>query len=206
MLNCFPRSNPPQPFFPTTDDTRPLTDETPGAGKSKKMATTQTGSQSGQNWNPNLGAAELSSLIGTLSKIEKQMPYLVGLGRGERRKLPKVGPLTRSFVADALTTAQANPGLLPRSIDISSLRSRADTLDRLGEVRRAVSQFLEKVDDTEVLLASEVYAAARTVYAVMKTPAAVPGLKDRQDRLAERFARKKGSRKAEEPVVVKPQQ
>lgn len=158
------------------------------------MTSITSGSQSAQNWNPNLGAADLISLIGALGKLQQQMPYLVGLSRGERRKLPKVGPLTRSFVADALATAQTNPGLLPRSIDITGLRSRADTLDRLGEVKRTLAQFLEKVDDTEVLLASEVYAAARTVYAVMKTPAAVPGLKERQDRLAVRFARKSKSR------------
>ena len=168
------------------------------------MPSITSGSQSAQNWNPNLGAADLSSLIGALGKLQQQMPYLVGLSRGERRKLPKVGPLTRSFVADALATAQTNPGLLPRSIDITGLRSRADTLDRLGEVKRTLAQFLEKVDDTEVLLASEVYAAARTVYAVMKTPAAVPGLKERQDRLAVRFARKSKSRPTEDTAPVKP--
>ena len=71
-------------------------------------------------------------------------------------------------------------------------------------MKRTLAQFLEKVDDTEVLLASEVYAAARTVYAVMKTPAAVPGLKERQDRLAVRFARKSKSRQTGDNSTVKP--
>lgn len=154
------------------------------------MSDSQSGFQPAQNWNPSLGDAEADSVITTLGQLKQQMPFLVGLTREERQKLPKVGPSTRSFVTDALTTAQANPGLVPRSLDLDQLRSRADTLANLGEIKRALTQMLEQVDDTEVRLASEVYGVARTVYAVMKTPAAVPGLKDRQTRLSQRFARK----------------
>lgn len=161
------------------------------------MIVSQTGLQPGQSWNPNLGESEANTLIGNLNQLEQQMPFLVGLSREDRRKLSRVGPRTRPFVADALATAEANPGLLPRSLDIVNLRARADTLDHLVEVKRAITQLLEKVDDTEALLANEVYGATRSVYAVMKTPASVPGLKEQHDRLAKRFASKRSSRSSE---------
>ena len=64
-------------------------------------------------------------------------------------------------------------------------------------MKRALAQLLEKVGDTETLLGSEVYGVARTVYAVMKTPATVPGLKERQRQLARRFAVRRESRPEE---------
>ena len=49
---------------------------------------------------------------------------------------------------------------------------------------------LEKITDTESQLANDVYGVARTVYAVMKSPATVPGLPEQKSRLGQRFARK----------------
>jgi hypothetical protein len=154
------------------------------------MATT-TGSQTSQNWNPSLGDADAESVIATLGQLEQQMPFLIGLSREERLRLAKVGDRTRPFIMDTITTAEANPGIVPRSVDLAALRSRADTLDHLGEVKRALVQLLERVDDTTTRLASEVYGTARSVYSVMKTPATVPGLDGRKQQLGQRFAKKK---------------
>jgi hypothetical protein len=137
--------------------------------------------------------------MSTLGQLEQQLPFLLGLGRVERRRFAKVGPATRPFITDALHTAEANPGLVPRSVDLATMRSRADTLANLAEVKRALTQMLEKVDDTEVVLASEVYAVARTVYSVMKTPATLPGLKENRNKLARRFSRK-AKRSPNEPA------
>ena len=95
-----------------------------------------------------LGEADLSSVLSSLGQLEQSMPILIGLTRSERRRLVKLGPRSRRFAKDALATAAANPGLVPRSVDLERLRSRVDTLDRLGEVWRALAQLLEKVDDT----------------------------------------------------------
>lgn len=51
-------------------------------------------------------------------------------------------------------------------------------------------QVLEKNDDTETQLGSEVYGVARSVYSVMKLPVTVPGLNEQKSRLGQRFARK----------------
>ncbi len=149
-----------------------------------------TGSQTSQNWNPILRDTEADSVIATLGQLEQQMPFLIGLSREDRLRLAKVGNLTRAFVDDALATAVANPGIVPRSVDLDSMQARANTLDNLGEVKRALQQLLEKVADTETRLGSDLYAVTRSVYSVMKTPATVPGLNDQKARLAQRFAKK----------------
>lgn len=164
---------------------------------------TKPGSQTSQNWTPSLGDADAKSVITTLGKLEQLMPFLVGLTREEKRRLPKVGPRTRPFIADTIATAEANPGIVPRSVNLTTLRSRADTLDRLGEVKRTLTQLLERVDDTETQLASDVYATARSVYSVMKTPATVPGLNEQKVLLGRRFAKKTKRRPNEETPAVK---
>jgi hypothetical protein len=149
-----------------------------------------SGSQTSQNWNPILGDAEAASVLATLGQLEQQIPFLIGLSREDRLRLAKVGNLTRAFVDDTLATAVANPGIVPRSVDLADVQARAHTLDHLGEIKRAFQQLLEKVDDTETQLASDLYAVTRSVYSVMKTPVTVPGLNDQKARLAMRFAKK----------------
>ncbi len=149
-----------------------------------------TGSQTSQNWNPILGDTEAASVFTTLGQLEQQMPFLLGLSRKDRLRLAKVGVRTRPFVADAIATALANPGIVPRSVDLESLAERATTLKNLGELKRSLGQFLEKVTDSETQLASDLFGVTRSVYAVMKTPATVPGLKVQKDKLAKRFYRK----------------
>jgi hypothetical protein len=161
------------------------------------------GSQTYQNWTPSLGETDEKSVLKTLGQLEQLMPFLVGLTREERRRLPKVGPRTRPFIADTIATAEANPGIVPRSVNLTTLRSRADTLDRLGEVKRTLTQLLERVEDTEIRLASDVYATARSVYSVMKTPATVPGLNEQKALLGRRFAKKGKRRPNEETTAVK---
>lgn len=154
------------------------------------MPDTETGSQSDQNWSPSLGPTEADSVITALGQLEQQMPFLIGLSREQRFRLAKVGDRTRPFVEEAISTALANPGVVPRSVDLENLRIRADTFRNLGNVKRTLVQLLEKVNDTETQLASDLYAVTRSVYLVMKSPATVPGLKEQKSRLSQRFARK----------------
>jgi len=155
------------------------------------------GSQTAKNWNPILGDVEASSIIASLGQIEQQMPFLTGLSLAGRQRLAKVGDGTRPFVQDTVATALANPGIVPRSVDLEDLRARAATLEHLAEIQRALRVLNEKVSDTATKLGSELYGVARSVYSVMKTPATVPGLTERKAKLGQRFARKKGRQPSE---------
>lgn len=166
------------------------------------MSDSETGSQPVQNWNPRLGQAELDAALTSLGQLEQVLPFLVGLGREERARLSKVGDRTRPFLQDAVNTALANPGLLPRSVDMERLRLQAETLAHLGTMRARIAQLLEKVSDTETRLGSEVYGITRAIYSVMKTPATVPGLNEQKARLAKRFARKAKNRSNELPTAA----
>ena len=167
--------------------------------KSKTMADTPSGSQPAQNWNPILGDVEASSIVASLGQVEQLMPFLIGLNKSERMALAKVGDGTRPFVEDTVATALANPGIVPRSVDLENLRARAATLAHLAEIQRTLRKLNEKVADTTTKLGSDLYGVARSVYSVMKSPATVPGLTERKAKLGQRFARKASSRPNEAP-------
>ena len=136
-----------------------------------------------------LGDTEANSVVTTLGQLEQQMPFLIGLSREERARLAKVGTITRTFLDDTIATAVANPGIVPRSVDIGSLQTRLTSLNNLKEVERALGQLLEKVADTRTQLGSELYADTRSVYAVMKTSATLPGLNEQKARIGQFFAK-----------------
>ena len=156
------------------------------------------------DWHPILTATEAASIADHLDQAKQQMPFLIGLSRAQRLKLAKVGSSTGLFIKDTLATALANPGIVPRSIDLQELEARADTLKHLKEIHASLTQLLEMVDDTKTQLGSELYGVARAFYAVMKTSATVAGLNERHSRLGQRYARKARRVGAATPPAVSP--
>lgn len=148
----------------------------------------------------NLEDEAKSAIIETLGQLTAQMQFLRGLKPKERQRLAKMGDRSRSFVEEAVTTALANPGLVPRSVDLNQLAGMRRTHANLSEVGTAVAKLQELLSDTTMALGSELYGVTRAVYAVMKTPATVPGLTHRKQRLAQRFSRKKDRQLSETQV------
>ena len=70
------------------------------------------------------------------------------------------------------------------------MRKDAQLLDTLSPIRLAIDLLQKQIDDTSVQVGAEAYAAARTVYAVTKTPYAGAILRTAADDLGKRFGRK----------------
>jgi len=143
------------------------------------------------NWNPALGDETTSLIKQSLGDIQNQMPFLIGLTTSQRLRLAKVGDRTRPFVSDAVQAAIDNPGVVPRSVNIEELRSKANTLNNLRDVQMELRKLDELLADTQTQLGSELYGLTRSVYSVLKTSATPPGLSGMKDTLGQRFKRKK---------------
>ena len=70
------------------------------------------------------------------------------------------------------------------------MRKDAQLLVGLSPIRLAIDLLQKQIDDTVVQLGAEAYAAARTVYAVTKTPYAGAILRTAAEDLGKRFGRK----------------
>lgn len=90
--------------------------------------------------------------------------------------IPKLGDKSRAFVKKALDVATQNPGMFPVSF-LDELRTDAQLFENLVPIRLAIDLLQKQVDDTAMQVGEEAYAAARTVYAVSKTPLARAALR-----------------------------
>src|SRR5437870_9625649 len=133
--------------------------------------------------------ADQEAVMTALGVIRERLPFLIDLTTAERVILPKLGDKTQRFVRKAVDIALQHPELLPAGF-LDEMRKDAQLLEGLSPIRLAIDLLQKQIDDTVVQLGAEAYAAARTVYAVTKTPYAGPisgtAPKNRAKRLAAR--------------------
>ena len=136
-----------------------------------------------------LQAVDQQDVLTALTTIRQKLPFLIDLTIDERVTIPKMGDKTRAFVKKAVEIALQHPDLLPAGF-LDEMRKDAQLLDSLSPIRLAIDLLQKQVDDTTVQVGAEGYAAARTVYAVTKTPFAKAILRTAADDLGKRFGRK----------------
>ena len=116
----------------------------------------------------------------------------------ERLQLAKVGDKTEAFVRKAVDVCERHSDILSESF-VRELRKDAELWASLMPIQAAIDRLQQKIDDTVIQVGAESYAAARTVYAVTKTPFAEAELKTAADQLGKRFGRR--SRAASPPEL-----
>lgn len=138
--------------------------------------------------NEPLTEAQLDSINGSLTTIDSQLTFLVGITPIERRRLAKMGQKTRAFVKDAIAAGIRNPSMLPRSLDPDKMRGKMTLTDQLRELHARTCQLAERLGDTLTLAGSEMYEDARLIYKLTKTKATAPGLNSAAEGMSRRFA------------------
>ena len=143
-----------------------------------------------QNLSATVSAADLQAIRDALATIQVKLPFLVNLTPAERKALFKTGPNSLSFVQNALTAAQNNPDIFPRSFNVAEFASDVNLYAVLADLSTSLAQLASSVDDTRMAVGGEAMKQATQVYNYVKTAAATtPGLKPVADQLGERFAK-----------------
>jgi hypothetical protein len=147
-----------------------------------------------------LSQNDRDAISSAITTIQKRLPFLVDLVSKDRATLPKMGNKTRSFVSNALEVANRNPDFLPRSFDVDEMRKDLELFHDLSGLLMSLTQLQDMVNDTCLLVGSEAYTAALTVYNYAKTSGvSTNGLEPIVDEMREHFRK---PRKAK-PVEVK---
>ena len=101
----------------------------------------------------------------------------------------EAGRQNAAFRQESVDIALQHPELLPAGF-LDEMRKDAQLLVGLSPIRLAIDLLQKQIDDTVVQLGAEANAAARTVYAVTKTPYAGAILRTAAEDLGKRFGRK----------------
>lgn len=136
-----------------------------------------------------LSASDQETVLTALSTIEQKLPFLINLTTAERVQMAKLGDKTEAFVRKAVEVGARYSRLLSEPF-VAEMRKDADLWESLMPIQAAIDQLQKKIDDTVTQVGAEAYAAARTVYAVTKTPFAEAELKTAADDLGKRFGRR----------------
>src|SRR5207249_2145442 len=124
--------------------------------------------------NPNLISATLSpediqAITVALDTLRQKLPFLIDLTTEQRTAMAKLGDKTQAFVQKAVEIANEHQNLFAPAF-LDEMRKDAHLLVDLSPILLAVGTIAKKLDDTTMQAGAEAFAAARTVYAVTKTP------------------------------------
>jgi hypothetical protein len=127
-------------------------------------------------------------------------PYAVTLTSEERRKLPKMGQKSFTFVEKSYNYAIENPTLVPAYLDMQAFEIDLADAHGLWTVRNDAQQVYEMLDDSTMSAGSESFQASLVFYNAVKAAAAqnVTGAKAIYDELKQRFPGHKRSKPVDE--------
>lgn len=148
-------------------------------------------------------AAQITAVKTALQTITANLPFLVGLTTEERIALPSINVSNKAFTEDAINAGVNNPTLIPSYVSVASMQNDMLLFTQLDEIIMVTKQLLEKMEDTQLLVGSEAYTSALTLYKLFGSAAdaGVGGTDSIVSQLKQRFAGQGGSGIPATPVV-----
>ncbi|AEF81491.1 hypothetical protein [Leadbettera azotonutricia] len=134
---------------------------------------------------------EVQDMIQEISgKLE---PYVMALTPSERRKMPKMGRKSLSFVEKAEEYARKNPNMCPGFLTTETFEAVFSTAHELWKFTNSVKQLTDNLQDTELAAGSKAYLSALDFYKSVKIAAMrdIPGAKAIYEELRSRFPHRK---------------
>ena len=144
-----------------------------------------------------LSQAQLSAIDDALSALEAQLSGLTSLSADERRGLMKMGSKSEAFCRQTLGLLAQNPQIVPPSVHLAEGLADLAALDQLRPRMIRLQRLLERAEDSETALGSDVMMLALEGYALLKVSGRNQGLDGLRRDLGTRFAK---SARGEEPA------
>jgi hypothetical protein len=149
-------------------------------------------------------AADKAAILTKINEINALLPFLVNLTKDERIQLPKLGPASLGFDEQCASYMSTAPNLVPPFVDPAEVTKDRALRLILADIWRELRKLCEKVDDTLMLVGSEIWMADLSFYQTVKQASrrGVGGADTIYDDLKERFPGVSGDE--EEPPAPTP--
>lgn len=149
----------------------------------------------------NLSAQDLTDLDAAIVTIRRVFAPFVALQVDEKVEMKKMGPKSREFCELTLELLENNPQIVPPNLGLAEALADRTALDQLRPRMQQLRQLVERGDDTEMALGSDLMAIALEGYRLLEVSGKGEALKGARRELSARFARK---RRAAEPEPAPP--
>ena len=131
--------------------------------------------------------AQLLAADPALTALEGAFTGLVALHGVERVGLNRMGTKSEQFCRQTLTIMSQNPQCVPASIKLTDGQADLIALDRLRPRLQRLQQLVERAQDSEVALGSDVMSLSLEGYALLKVAGKNQGLEALRKDLGTRF-------------------
>ena len=149
----------------------------------------------------NLSAQDLADVDAALATLRRVFTPMIALRPEQRRELYKMGDKSEAFCRQTLSVLAANPQMVPPNLGLAEAQADLAALDALRPRLLQLRQVVERVDDTEMALGSDIMAISLEGYRLLSVSGKGEALKSARRELSTRFAR---GRRTAEPAPVEP--
>ncbi|WP_309714425.1 hypothetical protein [Armatimonas sp.] len=137
-------------------------------------------------------------VLAAIATIRAKLPFLQNATLEDRQELLKLGPKSEVFAVGMVDLATQDDSFLPRSFELEEPQQDRALREKLRPIRIEITRLNEALDDTDLLLGSDLYVAALEIYAAAKQH----GRSEANDTLLAEFGRRfarQGKKKASDP-------
>jgi hypothetical protein len=133
--------------------------------------------------------ADKAAILTKLTEINALLPFLINLTKDERITLPKLGTASLAFDEQCTSYMASAPNLVPPFVDAAEVNKDRALRLVLADLLRESKKLCEKLDDTLLLVGSEIWMADLSFYQTVRQAAKrdVPGADTVYDELRVRF-------------------
>ena len=141
-------------------------------------------------------ADRLERLDLSLDALEAELTDLKSVRDADVRGLLKMGDGSEPFCRKVVDVLVENPSVVPASLGLDEARADLAALDALRPRLRRLQVLVERAQDTEMLLGSDIYSTALEGYGLLKVTGQGAGLEAMRKELGARWRNRGGSDEA----------
>ncbi len=151
-------------------------------------------------------AANRTAILTKLTEIKALLPFLINLTKDERIQLPKLGAASLLFDEQCASYMASAPNLVPPFVDPAEVTKDRALRVVLADIFREVKKLCEQLDDSLLLVGSEIWLADLSFYQTVRQAARrdVAGADTVYDELKQRFPGVAGDPEEEPPTPPTP--
>ena len=148
---------------------------------------------------------QLTALDAAIAELLENVEFLQAVDPAEAKHMVKIGQKTENFALNAIEIGKQHIGLLPRDLDLTKVERDVALRQALGIRFLQIKHLHRLMQETMMLLGTDIYSAALAIYRSLKANGKEAGLATLLAELGMTFEgqrRKKKQPDPEEPVEM----
>jgi hypothetical protein len=111
-----------------------------------------------------LSAADITAIQDAITTILSKLPFLVSLSADDRKSLPKMSDKSQGFDDKCVVYMASNPEFVPGFVDVAEVTKDRTLRGQIMQFFAPLQTLCESVDDTLMVVNSEVWMADLAYY------------------------------------------